>query len=328
MTTFRTDFPAQPADFSIGHSDRVLLVGSCFTEHMGERLEAGKIPTLVNPFGIVYNPFSIAGSLERLRAGNQYFSAPELFENQGLWHSWAHHGRFSQPDRQATLDGLNAAYAAAAQALRQSNRLLLTLGTADVFLLRTTEQIVANNHKMPATLFQARRLGVDEIVGDLSAVLQKIKLERPDLQVILTVSPVRHLRAGPVENQRSKATLVLACAALCTHLPFVHYFPAYELLLDDLRDYRFFAADMVHPNEVAIDYIWQHFAATFFTADTQRLIRQIEQIQTAVRHRPFHPYSAQHRAFANAQLTAITALAAAYPGLDFAQETAHFRQLV
>ncbi len=328
MTSFRTDFPAQPADFSIGHPDRVLLVGSCFTEHLGVRLEAGKIPTMVNPFGIVYNPFSIARSLERLWAGNRYFAAPELFENQGLWHSWEHHGRFSQPDRQATLDGLNAAYADAAQALRQSNRLLLTLGTADVFLLRTTEQVVANNHKMPAALFHTRRLGVDEIVDDWRPVLQKIKMEQPDLQVVLTVSPVRHLRAGPVENQRSKATLVLACAELGARLPFVHYFPAYELLLDDLRDYRFFAADMVHPNAVAIDYIWQHFAATFFTPDTQRLVRQIEQIRTAVHHRPFHPYSAQHHAFANVQLAAITALAAEYPGLDFAQETAYFRQLV
>lgn len=325
MPSFRTDFPAQPANFYLSHQDQVLLAGSCFTEHIGTRLVAGKFPTVVNPFGIVYNPVSIARCLERLWAGDQPFLATELFEHQGLWHSWEHHGYFSHPDRKAMLGALNIAYSAVAQALRQSNRLLLTLGTADVFLLRETGQVVANNHKMPAAVFHSRRLGVDEIVQDVTAVLQKIKAARPDFQTILTVSPIRHLRTGAVENQRSKATLVLACAEICTRLPFAQYFPAYELMLDDLRDYRFYTSDMIHPSEVAVDYIWRHFADTFFSADTKALLAQVGKIHTAVRHRPFHPHTVQHRAFAAAQLAAIEALTNAHPFLNFSAEIQHFR---
>jgi len=326
MPNFRTNFLVPPASFSISHHDQVLLLGSCFTEHIGTKLAADKIPTLVNPFGIVYNPVSMARCLERLWAENAYFSKTDLFEHQGLWHSWEHHGHFSKPDAEATLDHLNAAYTKAAQALRQSNRLLLTMGTADVFLLRETEKVVANNHKMPAAHFDSRRLSVDEIVQHLVAVLQKIKTEQPDLQVILTVSPVRHLRAGAIENQRSKATLLLACAEISAQLPFTYYFPAYELLLDDLRDYRFYAADMIHPNEVAIHYIWQHFSQTFFSAETQDLLVQMDKINAALQHRPFHPESAQHQTFAQAQLRVVEALASKHPNLDFSIERDYFRR--
>ena len=327
MPSFRIDIPVRRADFAIDHQHQSLLVGSCFTEHIGNRLVAAKFPVALNPFGIVYNPISVAHSLERLWAGNRPFSEAELFTHQGLWHSWEHHGRFSQPDLPTMLEGLNVAYAASAQALRRTNRLLLTLGTADVFSLVTTGQVVANNHKMPATLFQQRRLGVDEIVQHLLVILQKIAAEQRDFEVILTVSPVRHLRAGAVENQRSKGTLLLACAALCEQLSFATYFPAYELLLDDLRDYRFYAADLVHPSDVAVDYIWQHFADTFFTPDTQKLMSRMEQIRLAVAHRPFHPDTIQHRNFEQAQLLAIADLTVDYPTLDFTKEIAHFRHL-
>ncbi len=325
MPTFRTEFPVNRAAFSIDHQHQTMLVGSCFTENIGNRLAAAKFPVTTNPFGIVYNPVSIARSLERLWAGDQPFLEEELLENQGLWHSWEHHSHFSHPDRSAMLNGLNAAYLASAQTLRRTNRLLITLGTADVFSLKTTGQIVANNHKIPAALFQQRRLEVDEIVQDMTIILQKIAAEQADFQVILTVSPVRHLRAGLVENQRSKATLVLACAKICEQLSFATYFPAYELLLDDLRDYRFYAADMVHPSEVAGDYIWQHFTNAFFAPTTQQLINRIEKVRLAAKHRPFHPNIDQHRAFAETQLVTIGELIAAYPTLDFTEEIAHFR---
>ncbi len=325
MPSFRTDFPVVPANFSISHQDRLLLIGSCFTEHIGSRLLAGKLPVMVNPFGIVYNPFSIARCLERLWAGDQTFTASEIIEHQGLWHSWEHHGHYSQPDPQTMLEQLNQSYRAAAQALRQSNRLLLTLGTADVFLLRETQQVVANNHKMPAAHFDSRRLRVDEIVDSLVPILQKIKTAQPALQIILTVSPVRHLRVGMVENQRSKATLVLACAEICTQLPEVFYFPAYELLLDDLRDYRFYAADMLHPSDVAVDYIWAHFSRTFFSAEAQVILTKMEKMNAALRHRPFHPQSEQHRAFAQIQIHVIEKMTRDYPHLDFSVELAHFR---
>lgn len=326
METFRTVLKSPPAPFAIGHSDRLMLVGSCFTENIGQRLADFKFPASTNPFGIVYNPASIVRSLERLFAENQFFDEQDIFENAGLWHSWEHHGRFSKSDKTEMLAGLNAAYSEAAAFLKKTNRLLLTLGTADVFALKTTGQIVANNHKMPAAYFQERRLPMTKIAEQTVGVLQKIKSENADLQVVVTVSPVRHLRGGAVANQRSKATLVLACEEICRQLDFVFYFPAYELLLDDLRDYRFYAEDMVHPSDTAVNYIWDFFADTFFSEKTKTLNERIGKITAAARHRPFNPDTTEHRAFVRTQLDAIENLKKAEPNLDFSMETAHFQQ--
>jgi hypothetical protein len=326
METFRTALKPQLAPFSIGHADRVLLVGSCFTEHIGEKLAAFKFSTLTNPFGIVYNPASIAACLECLFSENQFFSEKDIFENAGLWHSWQHHGQFSKPSKNEMLEGLNVAYSEAAAFLKKTNCLLLTFGTADVFTLKTTGQIVANNHKMPAALFAERRLSVTEIVEFSVGILQKIKAKNPEFQVVVTVSPVRHLRGGAVANQRSKATLVLACEEICRQLSFAYYFPAYELLLDDLRDYRFYAADMAHPSDVAVGYIWDFFSETFFSEKTKRLNDRIGKIIAAVSHRPFNADTAEHHAFAQAQLAAIENLKKEQPHLDFSAEVTHFQK--
>lgn len=324
MKHFRTIIPVPTAPFSIGYQDGLLLIGSCFTENMGERLQTGKFRTATNPFGIVYNPLSIAHCLERLSGDVQPFEEKDLFENAGLWHSWEHHGHFSKPDKKMALTGINSALQASAGHLKTTNRLLLTFGTAQVFSLRETGQVVANNHKMPAALFEERRLSVPEITEALVLVLEKIKSQNPDLQVIITVSPVRHIRNGLVENQRSKAVLLLACAEICRTLPFVFYFPAYEILLDDLRDYRFYAPDMLHPSDVAADYIWQFFGDTFFSAETRKLQTRVEKIVTAARHRPFHADTAEHRAFAQGQLDGIDLLLKEHPALDFSEEKKHF----
>jgi len=319
MESFRTLLLPAPAAFDIFHRNALLLAGSCFTEHIGARLAERKFDALVNPFGIVYNPASIADCLERLLAGNRPFESAELFENQGLWHSWAHHGHFSKPNREQTLEGIQTAYHHAAVFLRRTKYLLITLGTADVFRLRSNGRIVANNHKMPGHLFESQRLSVTEITERLGAVLNQIRVLVPDIQVIVSVSPLRHLRAGAVENQRSKAALVLACEALCRDLPYVTYFPAYEILLDDLRDYRFYAADMIHPSEVAIDYIWQFFSEMFFSKDTKALNERIEKVLAGVRHRAFNPDTEAHRAFVRGQLAAMEGLEKE-KGLDFGAE--------
>ena len=247
MSSFRTTLLHSPSPTPITHAHQLLLIGSCFTEHIGQKLFERKFNTLINPFGIVYNPHSIAQCINRLSAENQAFEAEMLFENAGLWHSWEHHGYFSHPDKNEALKGLNSAYRVAADHLKKTDFLMLTLGTAEVFELRETHQIVANNHKMPASLFTSRRLSVAEIVETFKNALSNLKQINPSIQVILSVSPVRHLRNGMIENQRSKATLILACEALCSQLDNTHYFPAYELLMDDLRDYRFYTSDMLHP---------------------------------------------------------------------------------
>lgn len=319
---FRLPINAAPSAIQISHSRRLLLIGSCFTEHIGTRLAERKFNTLVNPFGIVYNPYSIANTLVKIQPGNQAFTETSLFENAGLWHSWEHHGHFSQPDKDETLAGINNACRQAADFFKKADFLLLTLGTAEVFALRASGQIVANNHKMPAAHFTQRRLSVSEIVENLLEVLRPLA----SMQIILTVSPVRHLRNGPVENQRSKATLLLAGEEICRHLDNAHYFPAYELLMDDLRDYRFYAPDMIHPSEVAVEYIWQVFSETFFSEKTRLLNERIDKIRTAAQHRPFHAQTPQHQAFVKAQLQAIAGLKQEMPDLDFSAEIARFTQ--
>lgn len=326
MDSFRTSITAQPAPFSIGHSDRLMLAGSCFTEHIGGRLRGNKFRVCTNPFGIVYNPASITRCLERLWAGDLPFVETEVFQHAGLWRSWEHHSDFAAATPENALERMNRAYATDSEWLRHTNRLLLTFGTADVFVLHETGQIVANNHKMPAAAFEKRRLSASEIAGDVAGVLEKIKSKNTDLQVVVTVSPVRHLREGAVANQRSKAVLLLACEELAARLPFVHYFPAYELLLDDLRDYRFYAKDMVHPAEVAVEYIWDHFSETYFTAETRRLNDRVEKVRQAMSHRPFHPDTPEHRAFKMAQAAVVGQLKKEYPGLDWAEDLAFFQK--
>jgi len=326
MPYFRTTLSPTSAPFQISHAHHLLLIGSCFTEHIGEKLAERKFHTLTNPFGIVYNPLSMAQCLERIANGNQAFTEEELFENAGLWHSWEHHGRFSKPDKKGALDGINKAYQQASEHMKRTDFLLLTFGTADLFRLRETGKVVANNHKMPAALFEPQRLSVSEIVERTVQAIESVAHLKsvPHLKVILTVSPVRHMRNGLIENQRSKAALVLACEEICAQLDYAHYFPAYELLLDDLRDYRFYAADMIHPSDVAVDYVWQFFSDTFFAEKTRRLNERIEKIRAAAQHRPFHSNTASYRAFAQAQLETIANLKLEMPDLDFTKEEALF----
>jgi hypothetical protein len=325
MKTFRTILPPTRVPFALAHTDRLLLIGSCFTEHIGDRLVAGKLQTLVNPNGIVYNPVSIAQLLQALRQENTD-AAGMLFYHNGLWHSREHHGRFSNPDRNMAVHNIETAHREAAKFIKNANCLVLTLGTAEVFTLRETGQLVANNHKAPAEWFEQRRLTVAETVAALENALLPLHADKPDRNVVLTVSPVRHLRNGFVENQRSKAVLVLACAELCERFDFVHYFPAYELLLDDLRDYRFFDTDMVHPTEVAVDYIWDYFAETYFSTETQQLLALVAKIRAAASHRPFHPDAPEHQTFARQQLSNIEKLTRQHPTLDFSGEVAWFQQ--
>ncbi|MBK8562182.1 MAG: GSCFA domain-containing protein [Saprospiraceae bacterium] len=319
MQSFRTVFPSIQSPIKIGHADWVLCIGSCFAEQMGGRLERLKFPTLVNPFGIVFNPASIGRSLERLMSGEP-FSENDLVQHQGLWHSWEHHGRFSQPDKAAALSNINDSLSTARAFLENTTRLVVTLGTAHVFTLKKMGEVVANCHKLPAAEFERRRLSVEEVVAALLPVFEKMKAQLPSLEIIATVSPVRHLRDGLMENQRSKATLLLALDEIGQRLPFVHYFPAYEILLDDLRDYRFYAEDMAHPSHQATDYIWQYFEQAFFDEKTRVLNGRIERVLSAMAHRPFHPQSAEHQNFIKKELDALRQLAGEFPGLDFEGE--------
>ncbi|MCB9283643.1 MAG: GSCFA domain-containing protein [Lewinellaceae bacterium] len=323
-TNFRTTLNEWPANVQISHGDGILCMGSCFAEHIGIKLEDRKFSTLVNPSGIIYNPVSLAQTLKWTATGHR-FPDEDVFEGGGQWHSYYHHSRLSALSREALLENINGAMERAGFFFREkTTRLLLTLGTALVYEHVERGEVVANCHKLPAKTFTRRRLTVEEAVDALSAAFQTMFRYRSGMEIILTVSPVRHLREGMVENQRSKATLVLAAARLAELFPNVHYFPAYELLLDDLRDYRFYAEDMVHPSTQALGYIWDFFSQTYFSEETQKVIQEVEAIIRAAAHRPFQPGSEAHRAFQSAQLGRIAELERRYSFLDLGREKAVF----
>lgn len=319
MQNFRTTFKIPPFPFNLSHKDKIFSVGSCFAENIGSKLAENKFQILLNPFGILYNPSSIAQALARI-LNNEKITDRDSIQHNDLWHSRLHHTRFSQADKSTFLKDINANLNEANTFLKTTNRLLLTLGTAFVWEEKETGIIVANCHKRPQKLFTRRRLSIEEIQGNLLVILRKIKSQNTDLQVIMTVSPVRHTNDGFIENQRSKAALILAIDELCQAENFIHYFPAYELVQDDLRDYRFYTKDMLHPNEVAVNYIWEHFKDTLFTTQTEEISKEIKKMKARAAHRPFQIKSIAHQTFLQSNLNKIEVLEKRFDFLDFTKE--------
>ena len=318
---FTTPTDIQPLSRRIGHDARLLVMGSCFAEHMGTRLQQMKWRAVVNPFGVLYNPLSITEALGRLIDAHRY-GEDELVEfPDGGWSTWLHHSRYSHPDRRAALDAINNSMEAAAGMLAQADWLVLTLGTAWVYRLKEDGRVVGNCHKVPEREFVRQRLSVDEIVETFVALLDRLWSINPGARVLLTVSPVRHLKDGLHGNQLSKATLLLAVDELCRRMPErCVYFPAYEVLMDELRDYRFYAEDMAHPSKQAVDYVWERFvehctdeAAHTFMAEGSKVCRALE-------HRPFKPDSEQYRAFVRQNMLKIAELKEKYPYLEVQNE--------
>jgi hypothetical protein len=287
--------------------------------HVAQRLSKRKFTVENNPFGILYNPMSIAQSLEILTS-NRAFTEADLFEHQSLWHSFAHHGAFSAPTVAESLNLINQRLTIASNQLSKTKVLLITLGTAFVWQERTTQKVVANCHKLPATHFTRRLCTVEEMERALGQVLITYQKKYPDLHCLISVSPVRHLRDGMVNNQLSKASLLLVAHTLTKKLPNVYYFPAYEMLMDDLRDYRFYEADMLHPNGVAVDYVWDYFQRHYLSEETQVKMQAIEQVLKAVAHRPLYPNSTAQQQFQTKTVQQIEKLEQKYPDLSFEEE--------
>lgn len=315
---FRTpvDIPACP--FRITPGQRGLALGSCFAAHIGGWLSDGKLPVCVNPFGALYNPAGIAQALERFAEGRP-FSEDDLFEHQGLWHSFAHHGDFSGPDKTAVLRRINTALAAGAAALREADYLMLTLGTAWVYERRGS--VVANCHKLPAREFARRRLSVAETVDLLAGQIEKW----PQKQMILTVSPVIHRADGLVENQLSKASLIVAAHELAARFPGrAHYFPAYEIVTGELRDYRFYTEDMCHPSLLAVEVVRERFAASLLAREAVELLAAAGELRKAMAHRPLHPDGPEYAAFRAKMRQKAESLQRRYKNADFSEELRFF----
>ena len=269
-------------DFATG----IVTLGSCFADEIAVRLQESDFHVEANPFGTLYNPASIAAALERLMADRAIGEA-DLVEYEGLWHSWHHHGSFSRPTPEETLAACNDRIHQAHQALREADLLMVTFGTAWVFERVDTRSVVANCHKLPPTTFTRRRMTVDEVVALWQPLLLKIHSYYPDLHVLFSVSPIRHMADGAHGNQLSKSTLLLAVDELCGE-PWTSYFPAYEVVLDELRDYRYFDEKMTHPTDLAIEVVWERFKrATMVPAIQQQSQFNIKQHKRE-HHIPLH----------------------------------------
>ena len=308
---------------------RLVLLGSCFATHIGARLRGAGLRTEVNPFGVLYNPESIALAVDALLDGdvkeNWFF-----YGRDNLWHSWLHSTEYSAPDKDACLKRVEERFTAAREMLLQADVVCFTFGTNRVY--EYEGRVVGNCHKQPAAQFKERQLGIAEIVTRWRTLLKRLHEANPKLQVLFTVSPYRYAKYGFVENQRAKATLLLAVEQLVNEerltvngerltvngerltvneerltvngerltgggMPNVSYFPAYEILLDELRDYRFYAEDMLHPSEQAVTYIWQRFTSWAFTPEAVKLTQEWERTERDLAHRPLNPDSEAHKAF-------------------------------
>lgn len=303
-------------EISIGYENNILSIGSCFAENMAAYLQKGKFHIETNPFGILYNPVSIAETLDYLWSEKK-IDETKLVKQGELWHSFLHHGSFVHFDKTTLLNNLNDNLTEHRVFAKKTNRIILTLGTANVFIFRENNQIVANCHKIPNSFFEKRRLNIEECVIPFISIFEKMKRQNPDIEIMLSVSPIRHIRDGLIENQRSKATILLAVDQLCEMFSFVHYFPAYEIVMDDLRDYRFFKADMIHPNEVAIEYIWEKFSYSFFEEETKLIYKEINELQSALAHRPLFPESKEYQLFIDKTKQRQKALEEKYPHLNW-----------
>ena len=325
LLPLRTEIKLSASPHSISYQTPALLLGSCFATHIGIRMEALKPPVLVNPFGVLYNPASIGNSLGRLLA-KQPFAESELYEHKGIWLSFAHHGSFAHTDRDRCRALVDESFVQAQIALRQAHYLVITLGTAFAYRRKDTGDIVANCHQLPATFFERKLLDIDDITAQWQPLLQGLRDCNPKLRIIFTLSPIRHWKDGAADNQYSKAILTVAIRRLVAqNTQFCDYFPAYELLMDDLRDYRFYETDMLHPNETAIAYIWQKFGQCYlYHPDTQATMAAIQRVNAACQHRPRYPDSPAHRQFMGNMLVEARRLAMQYPHLDWSKELRYF----
>lgn len=309
---FRTKIDIPQSGFDISYRSRILMFGSCFIENIGRFLIDNKFNANLNPFGVLYNPQSISQALQLLINGQQ-LTDNDIFEYKGLYHSFFHHSSFSHSDKEKCLEQINRRLKQASDDLRQVDVLFITFGTAYVFQNKESGKVVGNCHKLPANYFNRYRLSVEDIVEDWSPLLQQLKEINPSLQVVFTVSPIRHLKDGAHDNQLSKSVLLLAIDELCKSGRSLHYFPSYEIVLDELRDYRFYNEDMVHPNSVAVKYIWERLTETYMCKETSLIIDEWRKIFSALNHRPLNVDSEEYKLFLRQTLLKLKAFDEKYP---------------
>ena len=316
---FRTEVSIPKSMFEVTHQHRIAMIGSCFTNNIGTCLNNDKFDVSINPFGILFNPISVANAIEH--CANQIFIKKDsLINTSEQWVSLLHHSQFNRAAQEETLKVINHSILEAKDYYNNADLLIITFGTAWIYKYNKTGDYVANCHKIPNKEFTKELLSVTKIVEVYKKLFKSLIKSNPKLNIIFTISPVRHWKDGVVENNQSKATLQLAVKELVEEFDFVNYFPAYEIVLDELRDYRFYKDDMLHPNEVAVAYIYEKFRATYYSEKTILLNKKISKIRLAASHRPFNFEADSHQSFIAKTKLLITQVGLENPYLDFSEE--------
>ncbi|WP_314241673.1 GSCFA domain-containing protein [Empedobacter tilapiae] len=315
---FRTTFQIQSSDFKLNHQHKILTIGSCFSDEIGKRLIDLKFDGLINPFGVIFNSHSIQNLIER-SIQKKYFTIADVHQNGEEFFCFDVHSSFNALTKEAVLEKLNSTLDQVYNYIHSCDVVMITLGTSWIYEWKTSNQIVANCHKVDTKQFEKRLLTTEENLKSLELIFSDLKKINPKIHIITTVSPVRHTKDGMIENNVSKARLLDALYELSLQNNQVEYFPSYELVLDDLRDYRFFKEDLIHPTKQAVDYIWEKFSETYFEKSTQTIIQKINKVISAIKHRPFNEESDNHQQFLVKTITLMNELEKGNQ-LDFSAE--------
>jgi hypothetical protein len=311
----QTKIPLKKQEYNlIDYNSKVFLLGSCFAENIGEKFDYFKFQQYVNPFGILFHPIAIHNLVSNALQGKKY-TEDDVFINNEQFHSFDAHSKLSQHTKSLLLHQLNAASQKTSHYLKQSTHVVITLGTAWVYRYIKTNKIVANCHKIPQQQFQKQILSVDVIVAALQSIIEQVKKVNPKVNFIFTVSPVRHIKDGFVENTQSKSHLIAALHKVLGDQSY--YFPSYEIMMDELRDYRFYNQDLLHPSPLAVDYIWDRFKTVWMADSAITIMTEVDTIQKGLQHKPFNPNSTAHLKFVQQLVERQITLTHQYPNIKF-----------
>jgi hypothetical protein len=322
----RTTFQIEPSPDKISYNDRVMFIGSCFASAMGSQMEMGHMQVMINPAGAVFNPVSVSNTLDTITSGKE-FLIDDLHFYDGTWLSFYHYTDFSSEDPSIVLEKINRRSKEAFEFLKNARFLFVTLGTSRIYKLKKSGIVVSNCHKIPSEQFESRMLTVDEIVTLWIEQIDKLHSLLPKLKIVFTISPVRHWKDGAHGNQVSKSVLFVAVEELLRQNTALKYFPAYELVIDDLRDYRFYNDDMLHPSGSAINYIWESFSGCYFDIVTLNTWKEVVKITKAFNHRFNTDSEIKRMYFAERVLKQISDLKAKIPAIDLSVEEEHFLKM-
>lgn len=323
---FRTELELSSSDYKIRHSTQIMGIGSCFVDETGRKLRNSKFKTLINPFGTLFHPQAIENALSRILAMDRY-TTDEIFNYNELYFSWDHHTSFSRTSVREALENINAELEKANNFIQNTDCVLLTFGTAWVYQIKDNGLSVANCHKVPAHIFEKTLLTEKQLRTSFKNCFELILDINPKAKIIATISPVRHTKDGIVENSLSKSRLISALHDVVDSCENADYFPAFELVNDDLRDYRFYEADLVHPNQIAVDYIWGKFSSVYFDNETIQQIETANKIKNALGHRPFNPGTIAYREFLYKTKKLIESIESQFPKDSFLEEKTKINDL-